>query len=63
MNNKGLGLRKTVNVTEKAQETSYLVAEVTAKNMKHYSIAEPLMLPSCCAIMKTLFWDEAEEEV
>ncbi|XP_066982189.1 SCAN domain-containing protein 3-like [Macrobrachium rosenbergii] len=54
---------KKVKVAEKTQEASYLVAEQAAKhNMKPYSVAEPYFLPTC-AVVKTLFGDEAEKEV
>lgn len=61
-NNKGLGLRKKVKVTEKEQEASYLVAEIIAKIMKPHSIAKSLILSSCCATVKTLFDGEAEKK-
>ena len=54
---------KKVKVAEKAQKASYLVAELIAKTMKPHTIAESLILPSCCAIVKTMFGAEAEKEV
>ncbi|XP_066952538.1 protein FAM200B-like [Macrobrachium rosenbergii] len=53
---------KKVKGAEKTQEASYLVAEQTAKHMKPHSVAEPYFLPTC-AVVKTLFGDEAEKEV
>lgn len=58
-----LSFEKKVKVAEKAQEASYLVAELIAKNMKPHTIAESLILPSCCAIVRTMFGAEAEKEV
>ena len=49
--------------SDKAQEASYLVAELVAKEMKAHTIAESLILPACQAIVKTMFGDEAEKEI
>lgn len=58
-----LSFEKKVKVAEKAQKASYLVAELIAKNMKPHTIAESLILPSCCAIVRIMFGAEAEKEV
>ncbi|XP_068246786.1 SCAN domain-containing protein 3-like [Palaemon carinicauda] len=56
-------LSKKVKVADKAQEASYLVAELVVKSMKPHTIAETLILPACSAIVKTMFGGEAEKEV
>ncbi|XP_068240084.1 SCAN domain-containing protein 3-like [Palaemon carinicauda] len=56
-------LSKKVKVADKAQETSYLVAELVVKSMKPHTRAETLILPACSAIVKTMFGSEAEKEV
>lgn len=53
-NNKSAVLRKRLK---------YKVAELIAKTMKSHTIAESLILPSSCAIVKTMFGAEAEKEV
>ena len=49
--------------SDKAQETSYLVAELVAKEMKAHTIAESLIFPVCQAMVNTMFGDEAEKEI
>ncbi|XP_068212526.1 zinc finger BED domain-containing protein 5-like [Palaemon carinicauda] len=56
-------LSKKVKVADKAQEASYLVAELVVKSMKPHTIAETLILPAFNAIVKTMFESEAEKEV
>ncbi|XP_068237211.1 protein FAM200B-like [Palaemon carinicauda] len=56
-------LSKKVKVADKAQEASYLVAELDVKSMKPHTIAETLILPECSAIVNTVFGSEAEKEV
>ncbi|XP_064113862.1 protein FAM200A-like [Macrobrachium nipponense] len=56
-------LSKKVKVSDKAQEASYLIAELVVKSMKPHTIAETLILPACSAIVKTKFGSEAEKEV
>ena len=48
--------RKNFQVMDKTQVASYLVAELVAKQMKAYTIAESLILPACHAIVKTNVW-------
>ena len=47
--------QKNFQVNDKTQVTSYLVAELVAKQMKAHTIAESLILPACQAIVKTMF--------
>ena len=47
-------------VSDKAQEASYLVAELVAKEMKAHTIAESLILPACQVIVRTMLGSEAE---
>lgn len=56
-------MTKIVTISDKTQEASYLVAELVAKQMKPHTIAEKLILPACCEIVKVLFGEEAEKEV
>ncbi|XP_068238353.1 protein FAM200A-like [Palaemon carinicauda] len=56
-------LSKKVKVADKAQEASYLVAELVVKSMKPHTIAKTLILPAYSAIVKTMFGSEAEKEV
>jgi len=55
--------KKTIKISDKAQEASFYVAELVAKEMKAHTIAESLILPACQAIVKTMFGDEAEKEI
>lgn len=50
-------------VSTKAQEASYLVAEIIAKNSKPHTEAESIILPVCSAIVKTMLESKAEEEI
>lgn len=43
----------------KSKEASYL----TSQQMKPHTIAESLILPACRAIVRTMFGDEAEQEI
>ena len=56
-------LTKNFTVSAKAQEASYRVAELIAKNSKPHTEAESLILPACCAIVKTMFGSEYEKEI
>jgi len=55
--------KKAVTISDKAQEASFLVAELVAKEMKPHTVAESLILPACRAIVRTMFGEEAEREV
>jgi hypothetical protein len=52
-----------VTVSEKAQEASYLVAELVAQKLKRRTAAESLIMPACKIIVKTMTGKEAESEV
>ena len=54
---------KVFKVSTKAQEASYLVAEIIAKNSRPHTEAERIILPACSAIVKTMLGDKAEEEI
>jgi hypothetical protein len=45
---------KKVTISEKAQETSYLVGKPVAKKMKTHTIAESLIMPACKIIVTTM---------
>ena len=55
--------KKKVTISDKAQEASYLVAELVAKKMKSHTIAESLIMPACKIIVRTMLGEEAECEV
>ncbi len=54
---------KKVITSEKAQEVSYLVAELVAKKMKSHTIAESPIMPACKTIVRTMLGEEAESEL
>jgi len=54
---------KLVKVSEKAQEASYLVAEIIAKKKKSHLITESLILPACQIMVKTMIGEQAEKEI
>ena len=52
-----------MKTSEKAQEASYLAAQIIAKNKEPHTTAETTVLQSCCAIVRTMFGPELEKEV
>ena len=52
-----------MKTSQKAQEASYLVAKIIAKNKEPHTTAETTVLQSCRAIVRTMFCPELEEEV
>ncbi len=44
---------KKVTISDKAQEASYLVAELVAKKMKSHTILESPIMPACKIIVRT----------
>ncbi len=54
---------KEVTISDKAQEASYLVAELVVKKMKSHTIAESLIMPACKIIVRTKLGEEAESEL
>ena len=54
---------KRMKTSEKAQEASYLVAQIIAKNKEPHMVAETTIKESCCAIVRTMFGPEFELEV
>ena len=55
--------KRKVTISDKAQEASYLVAELVAQKMKSHTIAESLIMPACKIIVRTMLGEEAECEV
>lgn len=58
-----LRFQKKIKLSDKAQEASYLVAELVAKDMKPHTVAESLILPACCAMVRTMLGPESEAEI
>ncbi len=54
---------KKVTISDKAQEASYLVAELVAKKTKSHTIAESLIMPACKITVRTMLGEEAESEL
>jgi hypothetical protein len=54
---------KIVKISEKSQESSYIVTELVAKTMKPHTIGEQIILPACREIVKIFFVIEAEQEI
>ena len=54
---------KTVKISDKAQLASYKVAEMIAVQLKPHTIAESLIIPACCEMVKIMFGDEATKEI
>ncbi|XP_067132238.1 zinc finger MYM-type protein 6-like [Centruroides vittatus] len=53
----------TVCVSEKVQEASYKVAELTVKAKKPHTIAETLLMPACKEMMKIVLGSKAASEI
>ena len=51
--------KRKVTISDKAQEASYLVAELVAKKMKSHTIAESLIMPACKIIVRAMLSEEA----
>jgi hypothetical protein len=54
---------KKATISEKNQEASYLVAELTAQKIKSHTIAASLMMLACKIIVRTMIGNEAESEI
>ena len=54
---------KKMKISSKAQEASYLVTQIVAKDKEPHTIAETSIKESCCAIVRTMFGPEFEAEV
>jgi hypothetical protein len=52
-----------VTVSVKAQEASYLVAELTAQRMESHAVAESLIMPACKILVRTVTGKAAESEI
>ena len=52
-----------VNVSEKALEASYLVAEIIAQNWKSHAVGENLILPACKIIVGNILGRNAVQEI
>lgn len=52
-----------MTISDKAQIASYKVAELIALKLKPHTIAESLILPSCCEIVKIMFGEDAINEI
>lgn len=55
-----------MKISVKAQLASYKVAEMIAVQLKPHTIitlAESLIIPACCEIVKIMFGDEATKEI
>lgn len=50
-------------VSEKALETSYLVAEIIAKAKKPHTLAETVIVPACTAIINKMIGPHAAKEI
>jgi hypothetical protein len=56
-------MEKIATIAEKAQVTSYKLAEIIARNMQPHTIAETLILPACKQIVKSVLGEAAEREI
>ena len=52
-----------MRISDKAQETGYLVVQIVAKIKEPHTIAESTIKESCGAIVRTMFGPEFEMEV
>ena len=52
---------KRIKTSEKAQEASYLIAQIIAKNKEPHTTAETTVLQSCFAIIQTMLGPELEK--
>ena len=52
-----------VSVSEKAQEVSYLVAEIIAQKRKSHTVGENLIMPACKIIVGTMLEQNAVQEI
>ena len=52
-----------MKTSKKAQEASYLVAQIISKNKESHTTAETTVLQSCCAIVRTMFGPDLEKEI
>ena len=52
-----------MKISSKAQEASYMVAQIIAKSKKPHTIAETSIKESCCASVRTMLGPEFEAEV
>jgi len=50
---------KKFKISDKAQETSYAMAEIVAKKMKSHTIAETVILPACREMVRIMFGEDA----
>ena len=54
---------KKFNLSDKAQEASYAVAEIVASKMKSHTIAKIVILPACQQIVRIVFREDAVSEL
>jgi hypothetical protein len=54
---------KKVTFSEKAQEASYLVAELIAQKRKRHTVGENLVMPACKIIVSKMLGQEAVREI
>jgi len=58
-----LRFTKKVTISDKAQQASFLVAEIVAQQSKPHTVAEKLIMPACIAIVKTMLGSDAADEI
>jgi hypothetical protein len=56
---------KITIISEESQEASYTVVQIVKKKkkIKSHTIAESIILPACCKIVKIMFGEEYKEEI